>query len=97
MAKLLHRGNKEAREAIQRVAIFLIMPSNGLGLLFFKNKPEDNILLLLAHERIWEKNDFFNSLLIFEFSYFLLFQFHNSIKFVNLDILSKISLFFKNN
>jgi len=37
MAKLLHRGNKEAREAIQGVQISLIMPSNGLGLLFFKN------------------------------------------------------------
>ena len=39
MVKLLHRGNKEAREAIQGVQIFLIMPSNGLGLLFFKNNP----------------------------------------------------------
>ena len=37
MAKLPHRGNKEAIEAIQRVQISLIMPSNGLGLLFFKN------------------------------------------------------------
>ena len=25
---------------------------NGLGSLFFKNKPADNILLLLAHERV---------------------------------------------
>jgi len=55
MVKLLHRGNKEAREAIQGVANFSkIMPSNGLGLLFFKNNPvcfrqACNILLLLAH------------------------------------------------
>ena len=39
MAKLLHRGNKEARKTIQGVQISLIMPSNGLGLLFFKNNP----------------------------------------------------------
>ena len=63
MAKLLHRGN---REAIQGVANFSNYAINGLGLLFFKNKPEDNILLLLAHERVWEKNDFFNSLKSFE-------------------------------
>ena len=43
------------------------MPSNGLGLLSFKKilfasgRPADNILLLLAHEQVWEKNDFFNS------------------------------------
>jgi len=37
MVKLLHRGNKEARKAIQEWQISLIMPSNGLGLLFFKN------------------------------------------------------------
>jgi len=34
IVKLVHRGNKEA---IQGVQISLIMPSNGLGLLFFKN------------------------------------------------------------
>ena len=39
MAKLLHRGNKEAREVIQGWQISLIMPSNSLGLLFFKNNP----------------------------------------------------------
>jgi len=39
MAKLLHRGNKEAREAIQRVANFSNYAINGLGLLFFKNRP----------------------------------------------------------
>ena len=39
MMKLLHRGNKEAREAIQGWQISLIMPSNGLGLFFFKNTP----------------------------------------------------------
>ena len=44
--------------------ISLIMPSNSLGLLFFKNKPADNILLWLVHGWVWEKNDFFNSLLI---------------------------------
>ena len=38
MVKLLHRGNKEAREAIQGVQIFLIMPSNGLGLLYIFQK-----------------------------------------------------------
>ena len=36
MAKLLHRGNKEAREAIQGVANFSNYAINGLGLLFFK-------------------------------------------------------------
>ncbi|CAD7779550.1 MAG: hypothetical protein KIIPBIDF_01193 [Candidatus Methanoperedenaceae archaeon GB50] len=39
IAKLLHRGNKEAREAIQRVANFSNYAINGLGLLFFKNNP----------------------------------------------------------
>ena len=57
MVKLLHRGNKEAKEAIQGVANFSNYAINGLGLLFFKNnpvccRPADNILLLLAHERI---------------------------------------------
>ena len=64
MAKLLHRGNKEAREAIQGMANRSNYAINGLGLLFFKNNPADNILLLLAHEGVWEKNDFFSSLLI---------------------------------
>ncbi len=39
MAKLLHRGNKEAIEAIQRVANFSNYAINDLGLLFFKNNP----------------------------------------------------------
>ena len=52
MVKLLHRGNKEAREAIQRVANFSNYAINGLGLLFFKGRPADNILLLLAYERV---------------------------------------------
>ena len=39
MAKLLHRGNKEAKEAIQEVANFSNYAINGLGLLFFKNNP----------------------------------------------------------
>ena len=39
MAKLLHRGNKEAREAIQGVANFSNYVINGLGLLCFKNTP----------------------------------------------------------
>ena len=39
MAKLLHRGNKEAREAIQGMVNFSNYAINGLGLLFFKNNP----------------------------------------------------------
>ncbi|MCD6213923.1 MAG: hypothetical protein J7J46_02985 [Candidatus Desulfofervidus sp.] len=35
-----------ARRAPEKLRI------DGLGLLFFKNNPADNILLLLAHERI---------------------------------------------
>ena len=35
-----------------RVAKFRRLRINGLGLLFFKNNPADNILLLLAHERV---------------------------------------------
>ena len=35
----LHRGNKEAREAIQRGANFSNYAINGLGLLSFKNNP----------------------------------------------------------
>ena len=52
MMKLLHRGNKETREAIQGVANFSNYAINGLGSLFFKGKPADNILLLLAHGRV---------------------------------------------
>ena len=58
MAKLLHRGNKEAREAIQGMANFSNYAINGLGLLFFKKilfvsgRPADNILLSLAHEGV---------------------------------------------
>jgi len=52
MLTFFHRGNKEAREAIQRVANFSNYAINGLGLLFFKNNPADNILLLLAHEGV---------------------------------------------
>ena len=58
MAKLLHRGNKEAIEAIQGMANLSNYAINGLGLLFFKKllsvpgKPADNILLLLAHEQV---------------------------------------------
>ena len=37
MAKLLHRGNKEAKEVIQGVANRSNYAINGLGLLFFKN------------------------------------------------------------
>jgi len=39
MVKLLHRGNKEARETIQGVANLSDYAINGLGLLFFKNNP----------------------------------------------------------
>jgi len=39
MVKLLHRDNKEAREAIQEVANLSNYAINGLGLLFFKNTP----------------------------------------------------------
>ena len=39
MVKLLHRGNKEAKEAIQGVANFSNYAINGSGLLFFKNNP----------------------------------------------------------
>jgi len=34
------------------VANFSNYAINGLGLLFFKNKPADNILLLLAYEGV---------------------------------------------
>jgi len=49
MLTFFHRGNKEA---IQRVANRSNYAINGLGLLFFKNNPADNILLLLAHEGV---------------------------------------------
>ena len=52
MLTFLHRGNREAREAIQGMANFSNYAINSLGLLFFKNRPADNILLLLAHERV---------------------------------------------
>jgi len=39
MLTFLHKGNKEAKEAIQRVANFSNYAINGLGLLFFKNNP----------------------------------------------------------
>jgi len=39
MTKLLHRGNKEAIEAIQGMANRSNYAINGLGLLFFKNNP----------------------------------------------------------
>jgi len=38
MVKLFHRGNKEAREAVQGVANFSNYAINGLGLLFFKKQ-----------------------------------------------------------
>ena len=38
MVKLLHGGNKEAREAIQGWQISVNMPSNGLGLLYIFQK-----------------------------------------------------------
>jgi len=39
MWTFLHRGNKEAREAIQGMANRSNYAINGLGLLFFKNNP----------------------------------------------------------
>ena len=60
MVKLLHRGNKEARKAIQGVANlsnyiikwlrFIIVLSKTL--LFASGRPADNILLLLAYEQV---------------------------------------------
>ncbi|RKY45547.1 MAG: hypothetical protein DRP81_03515 [Candidatus Omnitrophota bacterium] len=60
MVKLLHRGNKEARKAIQGVANlsnyaikwlrFIIILSKTL--LFASGRPADNILLLLAYEQV---------------------------------------------
>jgi len=52
MLTFLHRGNREAIKAIQGMANFSNYAINGLGLLFFKNRPADNILLLLAPERV---------------------------------------------
>jgi len=52
MLIFLHRGNKEAIEAIQRVANRSNYAINGLGLLFFKGKPADNIFFLLVHGRV---------------------------------------------
>jgi len=61
MVKLLHRGNKEAREAIQGMANFsnyaikwfrFIIIDFSKTLLSTPGKPADNILLLLVHERV---------------------------------------------
>jgi len=61
MVKLLHRGNKEAREAIQRMANFsnyaikwfrFIIIDFSKTLLSAPGKPADNILLLLVHEQV---------------------------------------------
>jgi len=61
MVKLLHRGNKEAREAIQRIANFsnyaikwfrFIIIDFSKTLLSAPGKPADNILLLLVHEQV---------------------------------------------
>ena len=58
MVKLLHRGNKEAREAIQGVANLsnyaikwfrFIIIDFSKTLLSTPGKPADNILLLLVH------------------------------------------------
>jgi len=74
MVKLLHRGNKpvcrqgrEAREAIQGMANFsnyaikwfrFIIIDFSETILFASGRPADNILLLLAHEQVWEKMTF---------------------------------------
>jgi len=60
MLTFLHRGNKEAREAIQGVANlsnyaikwfrFIVYLSKTI--LFASGKPADNILLLLDYERV---------------------------------------------
>ena len=34
----------------------------------------DNILLLLAHERVWEKNEFFNSLFMLDNQIYTLYN-----------------------
>ncbi|WP_156469413.1 hypothetical protein [Candidatus Desulfofervidus auxilii] len=61
MVKLLHRGNKEAREAIQGMANFsnyvikwfrFIIIDFSKTLLSAPGKPADNILLLLVHEQV---------------------------------------------
>ena len=64
-------GNKEARRAIQGVANlsnyaikwfrFIIYLSKTI--LSAPGKPADNILLLLAHEQVWEKMTFSTSYL----------------------------------
>ena len=66
-----HRGNKEARRAIQGVANlsnyaikwfrFIIYLSETI--LSAPGRPADNILLLLAHEQVWEKMTFSTSYL----------------------------------
>ena len=61
MTKLLHRGNKEAREAIQEVVNLsnyaikwfkFIIIDFLKTLLSAPGKPADNILLLLVHEQV---------------------------------------------
>ena len=59
MLTFLHRGNKEAREAIQGVANFSNYAIKWFRfiifqktILFASGKPADNIVLLLAHEQI---------------------------------------------
>jgi len=61
MVKLLHRGNKEAREDIQGMANFsnyaikwfrFIIIDFSKTLLSAPGKPADNILLLLAYEGV---------------------------------------------
>jgi len=61
MVKLLHRGNKEVREAIQGMAnrsnyaikwFRFIIIDFSKTLLSAAGKPADNILLLLAYEGV---------------------------------------------
>ena len=59
MLTFLHRGNKEAREAIQEVANLSNYAIKWFRLIIFQKtilfasgRPADNILLLLAHGRV---------------------------------------------
>ena len=65
MLTFLHRGNKEAREAIQGMANFSNYAIKWFRFIIFqKQSCLLQAVLLLAHEQVWEKNDFFNNLLI---------------------------------
>jgi len=55
MAKLLHRSNKEAIQGVANFSNYAIKWFRFIILktiLFASGRPADNILLLLAHERV---------------------------------------------